>query len=479
MSGNEARKIVPVILAGGSGSRLWPLSRELYPKQFLNIDHELSLLQQTLSRIEILEAQPPILVCNEEHRFLVAEQCRAIGIQPAAILLEPDGRNTAPATALAAFIAEQQYKDSILIVLPSDHVVTDVQALKRALHCAADRTEQNRLIAFGIIPDSASTDYGYIETAAPVESAVGAQQIVNFHEKPPAELARTYLESGRHFWNSGMFVFRASTFLSELREIEPAMHRAIAAASSGCRQDGDFTRPGPEFLESRSASIDYAVMERTSNAEVIPIAIGWSDLGSWESLAAYTHSSENGNAIFGDVVDDGSENSLLLSEHRLLTTIGLKDTIVVETKDAVLVAARAKTTSVRALVSKLKELGREEVTSHRKVYRPWGSYERLDSGPEYQVKLIIVNSGASLSRQLHQYRSEHWVVVHGTASVERGDETYILSQNESTYIPKNSVHRLSNREQSSLVIVEIQVGTYLEEDDIERITDDYGRVSSD
>jgi mannose-1-phosphate guanylyltransferase/mannose-6-phosphate isomerase len=463
--------LVPVILAGGTGSRLWPLSRELFPKQFHAIFGEHSLLQNTLLRARAVTDQPPIIVCNEEHRFLVAEQCRALQLKWAKIVLEPEGRNTAPAIALAALSAPP---DSQLLVMPSDHLIDDEAAFKeavaQALHAACD----GGLVTFGVRPSAAETGYGYISAPAAVMGG-GAVPVRSFVEKPDAQTAEQYLASGDYFWNSGMFVLDAANYLRELQQLSPLMAATVAEAHAAGSVDLDFFRPGPAFLDSPADSIDYAVMEKTERAMMVPVDFGWSDVGSWSAIWDASSRDAQGNHLEGDVVAEDTSDSYVLAQNRLVGTIGIDNLVIVETSDAVLVADKDKVQDVRALVQRLKSCEREEYISHKEVFRPWGSYESMQHGDRYQVKRIKVKPGERLSLQKHHHRAEHWIVVHGTAEVTRGEQTFILAENESTYIPLGTQHRLANPGKLPLELIEVQVGSYLGEDDIVRFEDVYGR----
>jgi mannose-1-phosphate guanylyltransferase / mannose-6-phosphate isomerase len=468
--------IVPVILSGGSGTRLWPLSRELYPKQLLPLLGTETMLQATLRRIEGLEgAAAPIIVCNEEHRFLVAEQLRQIEVTPTAILLEPVGRNTAPAVALAAVSALQHRapgEDPLLLVLPADHVIRDPAAFQAAATAGAKLARNDKLVTFGVVPDRPETGYGYIRTAG----RDGIAAVQQFVEKPDTVLAQEYVTSGEYFWNSGMFMFRAARYIEELRTHRPEIVTQCVAAIAGAKADLDFTRVDREAFEAcESDSIDYAVMENTAHAWVVPLDAGWSDVGSWASLHNASDADIAGNVAVGDVLLEDARNCYLYSESRLVAVIGLEDCVVVETKDAVLVAPRDRAHEVKHLVARLKAEGRYETSLHREVFRPWGSYDSVDNGERFQVKRITVKPGAQLSLQMHHHRAEHWVVVQGTALVTRGEETFLLGENESTFIPMGTMHRLENPGKVPLHLIEVQSGSYLGEDDIVRFEDTYGR----
>ncbi len=470
--------LIPVILSGGAGTRLWPLSRELYPKQLLALTGERTMIQQTAMRLEGLGAGAPVVVCNEAHRFLVAEQLRQLGIEPQATVLEPMGRNTAPAIALAALAAlkaagPSAAGDPLLLVLPADHVIRDVPAFHKAVHAAVEAAQEGQLVTFGIVPASAETGYGYIQRG----SASGSvYRIARFVEKPSAAVAQDFVGSGDYYWNSGMFLFGARRYLEELGRLAPAIATACAEAFAAAKADLDFTRiDKPLFQTCPADSIDYAVMEKTSDAVVVPLAAGWSDVGSWAALHEASEADGHGNVSRGDVICEDSEGCYLYSESRLVSAVGLKDHVVVETKDAVLVAPRSRVQDVKKLVFRLKEQGRYEHSLHREVFRPWGSYDSIESGPRFQVKRLKVKPGAVLSLQLHHHRAEHWIVVSGTARITRGDEVFLLEENQSTYIPIGVRHRIENPGKIPLHIIEVQSGSYLGEDDIVRLEDHYGR----
>lgn len=466
--------LLPVVLAGGGGSRLWPLSRQLYPKQFLSLDGGPTMLQKTLGRLDGLETQAPIVICNEEHRFLVAEQVRQIDTDSRHILLEPVGRNTAPAIALAAIAATQDGADPLLLVLAADHLIQDVAQFHDSIKQAQSLAELDCLVTFGVVPTCAETGYGYIHQGAPIGPGFSVRRFV---EKPDAAKANEYMESGEYLWNSGMFLFRASRYLQELECFNPAMLGACHRAMAHTVKDLDFTRIDKDaFAQCDDISIDYAVMEKTQHAAVVPLAADWSDLGAWSSIWELSDKCESGNSYHGDVIQEDTRNTLMRSEGRLVVAIGLEDLVIVETKDAVLVADRHKTQDVKKIVERLKAEGRDEFNNHRVVYRPWGRYESVDRGQRYQVKRITVNPGAKLSVQMHQHRAEHWVVVSGMAEVTNGEATYFVSENESTYIPIGQIHALKNPGTMPLQLIEVQSGSYLGEDDIVRFEDQYGRA---
>ena len=467
-------KVIPVILCGGAGTRLWPLSRELYPKQLLALVDDYSLLQNTVTRCAgHPDVTAPMLVCNEEHRFLVAEQLREIEVEASRIILEPEGRNTAPAVALAAHEAMKTDDGAILVVLPSDHVIHKTTLFLEALTTAIDLAKDDALVTFGVVPDKPETGYGYIKKGMATGAAF---KVDKFVEKPDAATASEFLQSGLYCWNSGMFVFKASAYLKELAAQTPRIAEAMAKAAANASTDLDFTRVNAEaFKSSPSDSIDYAVMEHTADALVVPLDAGWSDIGSWDALWQISEKDEHNNTLVGDAVVHDVEGSLVWSESRLVSVVGLKDVIVVETADAVMVASQDQAQDVKSIVNHLKGSGRIERTFHQKVYRPWGYYEGLDAGPAFQVKRLGVNPGASLSLQLHHHRAEHWVVVSGVATVTVGEKVFDLNPNESCYIPLETRHRLQNLTEEPLEIIEVQSGSYLGEDDIVRFEDNYGR----
>lgn len=467
---------VPVIIAGGVGSRLWPLSRELYPKQLIALLGEQTMLQATVTRVDgIAGGQNPLFVAGDEHRFMMAEQLRRIDVTPHAILLEPEGKNTAPAVAAAALTVRRQGNDPVLLVLPADHVISDVPAFHKAVEAALIEAEKGALVTFGIRPDHPETGYGYIRQGKAL-SGKRVFEVAEFVEKPNKALATKYVESGDYLWNSGMFAFKASVFLSELERHEPEILFATKKALKGAVADPDFTRLEPAaFATCPSRSIDYAVMEKTEKAAVVPVSMGWSDLGSWDALWSASDPDENGNVLVGDVLVEDVTGSYIRSESRLVTAVGLKNQVIIETPDGVLVTPRDRSQDVKRVVRLLKDEGRSEVTIHRTAYRPWGSYTVMEVENRYQVKHITVKPGGSLSLQMHHHRAEHWIVVAGTARVTRGDDTFLLSENESTYIPIGTRHRLENPGQVMLEMVEVQSGGYLGEDDIVRFDDIYGR----
>ncbi|PJX20548.1 mannose-1-phosphate guanylyltransferase/mannose-6-phosphate isomerase [Advenella sp. S44] len=465
--------IIPVILAGGAGTRLWPLSREAYPKQFLTLAGERSLLQQTWLGIAGLAGRSPIVVASEEHRFIVSEHLRQVNVSPSALLLEPVGRNTAPAVAVAALQAYEMGLDPLLLVLPSDHVIADADQFTLAVKLAADAAEQGKLVTFGIKPTHPETGYGYIKR----HPGSGIQPVEQFVEKPGLAVAQEYVHSGRYVWNSGIFLFKASIYLAELRTYRPDILSLCYEALKQSSVDLDFIRLNRELFEKIPAiSVDYAVMEKTTKAVVLELDAGWSDIGSWDSLWEASHPDANGNVNVGEVISRDCTNMLTLSESRLVATLGLDDIIVVDTVDALLVAHRSRSQDIKQIVADLKKQGHVEATAHRKVYRPWGTYELITEGANFSVKKIMVKPGAALSMQTHQHRSEHWVVVVGTAQITRDNTLQVLHANESAYIPVGVRHRLANIGESPLEVIEVQSGTYLGEDDIVRYDDDYGRV---
>lgn len=463
--------IQPVILSGGSGTRLWPLSREAYPKQFLPLAGELTMLQATWQRVAPLAARGPLVIANEEHRFVAAEQLQQVGAEPAAIILEPVGRNTAPAIAVAALEATRDGADALLLVLPSDHVITDEAAFRNAVQAAASAAEAGKLVTFGIVPTGPETGYGYIKAA----DGQGVRAVERFVEKPDLETATGYVSSGQYYWNSGMFLFKASRYLQELERFQPEMLARSRQAWQQARRDADFTRLDRDaFTAVPSDSIDYAVMEKTADAVVIPLDAGWNDVGSWTALRDVSQQDGDGNAHQGDVIAIDCRNTYAYAQ-RLVALVGLDDVIVVETDDAVLVGKADRMQEVKTVVAKLKAEGRSEATWHRKVYRPWGAYDSIDNGERFQVKRITVKPGGTLSLQMHHHRAEHWIVVSGTAEVTRGNEVILLSENQSTYIPLGVTHRLRNPGKLPLELIEVQSGSYLGEDDIVRFEDTYGR----
>ncbi|MCU1204403.1 mannose-1-phosphate guanylyltransferase/mannose-6-phosphate isomerase [Stenotrophomonas maltophilia] len=463
--------IQPVILSGGSGTRLWPLSRESYPKQFLPLAGEETMLQATWQRVAPIASRGPLVIANEEHRFVAAEQLHQVGAEPAAIILEPMGRNTAPAIAVAALEATRDGADALLLVLPSDHVISDEATFRSVVQAATSAAEAGKLVTFGIVPTGPETGYGYIKAA----DGQGLRAVERFVEKPDLDTATGYVASGQYYWNSGMFLFKASRYLQELERFQPEMLAASRSAWQQARRDTDFTRlDKAAFAAVASDSIDYAVMEKTADAVVIPLDAGWNDVGSWTALRDVSQQDGDGNAHQGDVIAIDCRNTYAYGQ-RLVAMVGLDDVIVVETDDAVLVGKADRMQEVKTVVAQLKAEGRSEATWHRKVYRPWGAYDSIDNGERFQVKRITVKPGGTLSLQMHHHRAEHWIVVSGTAEVTRGDEVILLSENQSTYIPLGVTHRLRNPGKLPLELIEVQSGSYLGEDDIVRFEDTYGR----
>lgn len=473
------QKIVPVILSGGSGTRLWPLSRELYPKQFLPLTSQHTMIQETILRIcHMAEVGDPIIICNEDHRFLVAEQLRQINIEAATIILEPVARNTAPAVAVAAISCEAD--DQVLLILPADHVIANVAEFQRAIQIGLQQALEGKLVTFGIVPDHPETGYGYIKakaTKTAKTTIAGALPIASFAEKPDLETARAYVKSGEYFWNSGMFMFKPSVLLAEIKKYTPQINEACRPALKNGTVDADFTRLAKEhFAASPSISIDYAVMEKTAKGMMIPLDAGWNDVGSWAALADVNPSDEQGNQLKGDVLTHDVKNTSISATSRLVTAVGVNNLIIVETADAILVADKEKVQDVKAIVDQLKKAKRSEAVNHRRVNRPWGTYETIDVSDRFLAKRITVNPGARLSLQRHYHRAEHWIVVKGTAKITKGSEIIILSENQSTYISLGQTHRLENPGKILLELIEVQSGSYLQEDDIERLEDTYGRV---
>ena len=475
--------LLPLILCGGSGSRLWPLSRESYPKQYLNLidDSSKTLLQQTLERLGgITNKEDPILICNEDHRFIVAEQLRSMNVKPNKIILEPFARNTAPAIAIAALKAIENDYDPILFVLASDHLIKDNEQFIRSIAAAKNYAEKGNLVTFGIIPTSPEVGYGYIESIEPLEiDSIVASPISKFIEKPDIEKAKKLFSDQRFTWNSGMFLFRASIFLKELEKYSPQVIKSCKKALKENLLDMDFQRLDKEaFKDCPNISIDYAVMEKTKLGVVLPLNVGWSDVGSWKSVWEVSRKDENGNVLIGDVITKDLKNCYVRSENKLVVCLGIENLLIVETNDAILIADKNNDQDVKKIVNKLIEDNRSEGKAHRKVYRPWGHYTSVVEGSRWQVKRLEVNPGASLSLQMHHHRAEHWIVVKGTAKVEINDENLILGENQSVYIPLGSKHRLINPGRIPLVLIEVQSGAYLREDDIVRFDDIYGRINT-
>jgi len=471
--------LVPVILCGGTGTRLWPLSRASYPKQYWALagSGEETLLQQTQQRLEgIPDLQPPLLICNEDHRFIVAEQMRQIGVEPAAILLEPMGRNTAPAVAIAALQATAGGEDPLLLVLAADHVIREGAAFRQTVQAGMEAANSGQLVTFGIVPTAPETGYGYIEAAEPLNQTQTPVPIARFVEKPDRSTAEGFLATGRFTWNSGMFLFKASAILAELERLAPDVVSACRAALEHEGADLDFLRLERDaFSRCPNVAIDVAVMERTNRGAVLPLQAGWSDVGSWSALWDTADQDSDGNVLRGRVISENSSNCYLRSEHRLVVGLGVEDLVVVETNDVVLVAHRDKAQDVKSIVGLLEQEGAPESKAHRKIYRPWGAYDGITEGDRWQVKRISVNPGASLSLQMHHHRAEHWIVVQGTAVVEKDGVEELVGENQSTYIPLGCKHRLSNRGKIPVEMIEVQSGPYLGEDDIVRFEDVYGR----
>jgi mannose-1-phosphate guanylyltransferase / mannose-6-phosphate isomerase len=471
------QRIHPVVLCGGTGTRLWPLSRALYPKQLLALASERTLLQDTILRAMDAERfAPPVVVGNEEHRFILAEQLRELGVQVDALIVEPTGRNTAPAAAVAALQLIREHPDAHMLVMPADHIIADPDAFREAIAAALRASESGRLVTFGITPTRAHAGYGYIQRGGVLDEWPRCHAVVRFVEKPDAATAAVLVARGDYLWNSGIFLFPAAGFLAELERREPAIVAASRRALDGAEHDLSFLRLDAEaFAASPAISIDYAVMERVADAVVVPVDMGWSDVGSWAALWAVSGKDAAGNATHGDVIAVDVADSFLRSDGPAIAAVGLRDVVLVATKDAVLAVHRDRTEEVRDIVERLRSDGRVEHVSHRVVYRPWGSYETTDQGPGFRVKRLVVNPGQKLSLQVHQHRAEHWVVVQGTALVERDGQTIVLDENESTYISSGTSHRLENPGRIPLHVVEVQTGAYLEEDDIVRLDDAYGR----
>lgn len=471
--------ITPVILCGGSGTRLWPSSRNAYPKQLLPLVSDKSLLQDTVIRAKALSRNnKPLVICHDEYRFLIAEQLQEVGVTNAQIILEPIGKNTAPAAAIAALQLSHDGSDPLILILPADHVIKDTEKFFTAVASAASLAEQGSLVTFGIVPTKPEVGYGYIKKSHPFENSQGFH-VEKFVEKPDYATAEKYVASQEYFWNSGIFLFRASSFLAELKKYAPTILTACEKVSASLVNDLDFTRIQlADFANCPSDSIDYAVMEKTQNAAVVPLNAEWSDVGSWTALWEVHEGDKNGNVVFGDVFTEQVSNSYLRAESRMLAVVGVSDHIVVETPDAVLVAHKDNAQAVKNIVATLKEKQRPETHLHRRVYRPWGHYETIDKSANFLVKRITVKPGGCLSLQMHNYRSEHWIVVSGIATVTRGDEIFLLPENQSTYIPVCVRHRLENAGITDLELIEVQSGSYLGEDDIVRYEDVYGRADA-
>ena len=465
--------IVPIILSGGSGTRLWPLSRKLHPKQFIDLVNDTTLFQDTILRLPKYVANP-LIICNEEHRFLAAEQLRQINKESNGIILEPIGKNTAPAIALAALKFINNGEDPLLLVLSADHLIQNINTFHQSIKIAEKLAEKDKLVTFGIVPDKAETGYGYIK--ADINNTTDYYNIQSFTEKPNQEDAQKYLDSGNYLWNSGMFMFKASIYLQELEKFEPDI---LASCKKSCQteyKDKDFIRLNKdEFYQCPEKSVDYAVMEHTEDAMVVPLDADWSDIGSWDALWDAKNKDQDGNVSEGDVILDEVKNTYAYSSNRLVSVIGVSDLVIIDTQDALLVADKKYSQNIKNIVNQLKQDSRPEADNHRKVFRPWGYYDSIDADNGFQVKRILVNPGAKLSLQKHEHRAEHWVVVKGVAKVTCGEKTFSLKENQSTYIPKGEVHRLENQEGIDLEIIEIQTGDYLGEDDIIRLEDDYQR----
>ncbi len=465
--------VIPVILSGGAGTRLWPLSRATCPKQFLPLVTERSMIQETALRCAPFGA--PIIVCNQEHRFLIAHQMQAIGLATRDIMLEPEGRNTAPSVAVAALRAVESDPAALILVLPSDHVLHDVAAFHQAVALATEAAAAGALVTFGIQPDHPATGYGYIRAGQPLPGVAGCRTATAFIEKPSLDRAEGLLAEGDCLWNSGIFLFPAGLFIDELARLEPDMLAICRRAVAEATLDLDFLRLAPVFAEARNISVDYAVMEHTTRAAVVPVDLGWSDVGSWAALWSIGDKDVAGNVCTGDVILENSRNSLFHSTQPLIAAVGVENVVVVATEGAVLVASKDHAEHVKTIVEQLKTAGRSEESLNRRVYRPWGNYQTLDVGRRFQVKQITVNPGAKLSMQYHYHRAEHWVVVEGTARITSGDQVSLLHENQSTYIPLGQLHRLENPGKVPLCLIEVQSGSYLGEDDIVRIDDQYGR----
>lgn len=476
MTASTDPKIVPVILSGGVGSRLWPLSRALYPKQLQPLVSDQSLLQETTERVSDSRFQPPVIVCNETHRFVVGEQLQRVGQAPQAILLEPEGRNTAPAVAAAAAWLEDTTPDSVLLVMASDHVIKKKENFLEAIKSGAEAASKGHLVAIGIAATTPETAYGYIKSGEEIDDVAKCLRIDKFVEKPDLKTAREFVESGDYLWNASLFMFRAADYMAELDRLAPEIAKNCRKCIEDRTDDLDFVRLAPEpFCACQSISIDYAVMEKTEKAVVVPADLGWNDVGAWDALWDISEKDENGNVIIGDAVTHDVANTYIRAGARMVAAVGINDSIIVSTDDAVLVADKSKAQDVKILVEQMQTAGRLEHESHTKVYRPWGWYQSLEIGSNFQVKLIQLSPGAKISLQRHQQRAEHWVVVAGTATVTKGDHNFDLQVNESTFIPVGEMHRLENKQTAPLQIIEVQTGDYLGEDDIERFDDHYGR----
>lgn len=461
--------LLPIIMAGGSGTRLWPLSRTLYPKQFLSLSNELTMLQDTLQRLSLIEHENPLLICNEEHRFIVAEQLRKAKLEHSAIVLEPVGRNTAPAVALAALHSQKNNSDPLLLVLAADHVIKNTPEFINAIKRAIPYAEQGNLVTFGIVPNKAETGYGYIHKGDMVSQ--NAYNVSKFVEKPDADTAQLYLEDGNYLWNSGIFLFKASIYISELGIHRPDILAACEESLLNSTRDMDFIRPEKKsFFACPDDSIDYAVMEHTKSAMVIPLDAEWSDVGSWTALWEVSDKDPHGNAIRGDAFVEDTTGSYIYSQNRLVTAVGVEDLVIVETKDAILVSHKDKVQKVKDIVQILKDKGRSEYLQHREVFRPWGSHDAIADGPRYHVKHVIVKPGQKTAMQIHHHRTEHWIVVSGTARVYCSNKEFLLTENQSTYIPIGEPHAIENPGKIPLEVIEVRSGTYLDEDDVVRFS---------
>jgi len=471
--------IQPVILCGGSGTRLWPLSRQAYPKQFIQLHGKATMLQDCISRQSGLDATDAIFVCNEEHRFLTAEQIRSNGFKHAGIILEPIAKNTAPAIALAALHGVAQGVDPILLVLPADHVIKNTDSYRSSIEKAISQAEKGALLTFGIVPSKPEIGYGYIRMGEKANDDE-IYQVEAFVEKPDTSTAEKYLKSGNYLWNSGIFMFRAGRYLEELEKFRPDILVACNKAMAGCKNDLDFIRVDQQaFAACPAESIDYAIMEKTEKAMVVKMESSWSDIGSWQALWEINDKDIDGNSLKGDVMVHNTHNSLVMAESRLVAVQGMDNAVVIETRDAVLVTSTDQAQEIKNLVGRLESMKRPEIKYHREVYRPWGKYDRMDAGDRFQVKRITVNPGAKLSVQMHHHRAEHWVVVSGSAKVRIGEKIILLTENQSAYIPLGETHSLENPGKIPLNIIEVQTGAYLEEDDIVRFEDRYGRAENE